>query len=192
MIILIVVSSYLLGNILTGVMLGRFFYKEEIRAIGSGNPGARNIGRLYGKIAFVLTFLGDAAKGALVVWIVRFWGFDSTVELLVLLAVIVGHIFPILFKFRGGKAISTFIGGFLLFDPFVFVLFIGVFVVLCPFFKSFTMAGLGAILSYPLLLYFLSYTTSSIMIVCLIAGLILFAHRENVQGKFLRKKERSL
>ena len=189
MIILLLVSSYLLGNILTGAVIGRFFYKEEIRAKGSGNPGARNVGRLYGKTAFVFTFLGDAAKGVIAVWGTRFFGFDSTIELFMLFAVIVGHIFPILFKFQGGKGISTFIGGLLLFDPFAFVLFVGIFVILYPFFKSFTNAGLCAILLYPFLLFLLSYKASSIIIACLIAGLILFAHSENVRGKFLRKRE---
>lgn len=188
MIVLLLVSSYLLGNLLTGVIISKFFYKEEIRAVGSGNPGARNVGRLYGETAFIFTFLGDAAKGTIAVWGVRFLGFDSTIEFLVLFAVIVGHIFPILFKFQGGKGISTFIGGILLFDPFAFVLFIGVFVILYLYFKSFTIAGLGVILSYPFLLFLLSYKVSSIMIACLIVGLILFAHRENVRGKSLWKK----
>lgn len=189
MIVFLLVSAYLLGNVLTGAIVSNFFYKKEIRVAGSGNPGARNIGRLYGKPAFIITFIGDAAKGATVVWVFRFFGFDSTIELLALLIVIVGHMYPLFFKFQGGKGISTFIGGLLLFDPFALVLFIGTFVIFYPFIKSFTVAGLGAVLLYPFLLCILSYEASSIMIACLIAGLILFAHRDNVEGKLLQKKE---
>lgn len=190
MLMLLFVSAYLLGNILTGSIIGQYFYKEKIRAVGSGNPGARNVGRLYGKFAFIATFLGDAAKGMLVVGSARMIGLASHIELFLLLAVIIGHIFPLIHKFQGGKGISTFIGGILLFNPLAFILFISVFGVLYLFLKSFTIAGLGALLFYPLYLFLLSYEGSVIVVTSLIVGLILYAHRENIREKSLRKKER--
>ena len=136
MIILLLVGSYLLGNVLTGSIISKLFYKKEIRAEGSGNPGARNAGRLYGKKAFIITFLGDAVKGIIAVLVARLIGLGPEIELLALFAVVLGHVYPVLFKFHGGKGISTFIGGFLLFNPLVFAVFIGVFLILYPFIKK--------------------------------------------------------
>ena len=188
MIILLIVCSYLLGNMLTGSIVSKYYYKEEIHAIGSGNPGARNIGRLHGKKAFVLTFLGDALKGILAVSAAKLLGFGPAIELLALLAVIVGHVYPILYRFRGGKGISTFIGGLLLFNPLVFTVFLGVFIIFYPFIKSFTVAGLIAISSWPIIVFLHSYNLTSIIIACFISGIVLLAHRENLKKKTSQRK----
>ena len=179
----LIIGSYLLGNLLTASLISTFYYKEEIRSKGSGNPGARNVGRLYGRKAFVATFLGDALKGVIVVFAVRLLGFDQLIELLALVSVVVGHVYPVLFKFRGGKGVSTFIGGLLVFSPLVFAVFIGVFVVLYLFIKNFTAAGLTAIVSLPIILLVFSYHTQFILIACLLSGIILIAHREDLNLK---------
>ena len=142
-IFLLLIGAYLLGNMLTGSIVSRLFYKKEIRVEGSGNPGARNAGRLFGKKAFVATFLGDALKGVLAVVAARWLGFGMVGELLALIAVTMGHMYPALFKFRGGKGMSTFIGGLLVFNPVVFAIFAGIFLLSYPFTKSFTVAGHG-------------------------------------------------
>ena len=188
MIFLLIVCSYLLGNVLTGSIISKYFYKQEIRAIGSGNPGARNIGRLHGKKAFVLTFLGDAMKGTLAVLAVKLLGFGQAIELLALFVVIIGHVYPILYRFRGGKGISTFVGGLILFDPLVFAVFVGVFIILYAFIKSFTVAGLIAISSLPIIMFLHSYNFESIIITCFISALVLFAHRENLKKKTFQRK----
>ena len=84
---------------------------------GSGNPGARNAGRLFGKKAFVATFVGDALKGALAVCAAKWLGFDAIVELLALVAVMLGHVFPVLLKFRGGKGSPLSSAAFLYLIP---------------------------------------------------------------------------
>ena len=190
MVFLLLIGSYLLGNVLTGPIISKSFHKGEIRKKGSGNPGARNIGRLYGRKAFVLTFLGDALKGALAVYAAKSLGFGPAIELSALFFVILGHIYPIRFKFRGGKGVSTFIGGLLLINPLVFTVFVGLFIILYAIMKSFTVAGLGAILLLPVILLISSYNLPSIIIACFISGLVLLAHRENLKGKLFRRKER--
>ena len=125
-------------------------FKGDIRSGGSGNPGARNAGRLFGKKAFVVTFVGDALKGAIVVGVAGWFDFGAAVELLALVAVMLGHVFPIFLKFRGGKGVSTFIGGLLVFDPLLFAVFVGLFLLGYPLLKSFTIAGLLAIGFLPL------------------------------------------
>ncbi|MCZ2259122.1 glycerol-3-phosphate acyltransferase [Sporosarcina sp. G11-34] len=190
MILLVLIGSYFLGNVLTGPIISKLFYKQEIRDKGSGNPGARNIGRLYGKKAFVITFIGDAMKGMLVIFTAQSLDLGSEIELFTLFAVTLGHVYPILFKFRGGKGISTFIGGLLLFNPLVVAVFISIFLIVYPFIKSFTIAGVGAVSSLPVILLLFSYEQFTLLAACLLSGLVLLAHRENLKEKTCRRKGR--
>jgi acyl phosphate:glycerol-3-phosphate acyltransferase len=183
MLICLIIGSYLLGNLLTASLISTFYYKQEIRAKGSGNPGARNAGQLYGKKVFVATFLGDSLKGVIVVLAARFFGYDQLTELLLLLSVVAGHVYPILFKFRGGKGVSTFIGGLLIFSPLIFAIFVSVFAVLYLFLKNFTAAGISAIVSLPIILRLYSYHTQFILLACLLSGIILVAHHEDLTWK---------
>lgn len=187
MILLFFLSAYFLGNILTGALISKYFYHKGIHSEGSGNPGARNAGRLFGKKAFIATFLGDATKGAIAVLVAGALHIDTNGVLLVLLAVTLGHIYPIVYKFRGGKGVSTFIGGLLAFNPIVFGVFILAFLLLYPFIKSFTLAGMGAILTLPIILYGFSYQTLSIFITCLLSALVIFAHRHNILQRFTKE-----
>jgi acyl phosphate:glycerol-3-phosphate acyltransferase len=181
--ICLIIGSYLLGNLLIGSLISTFYYNQEIRTIGSGNPGARNVGRIYGKKAFVATFIGDAMKGGIAVIAATILGFDQIIELLVLVSVVIGHVYPVLFKFRGGKGVSTFIGGIIAFNPLVFAVFAGVFAVLYLFVKNFTAAGIIAIVSLPVILLVFSYHTPFILLACLLSGIILVAHREDLTMK---------
>ncbi|MBB4824594.1 glycerol-3-phosphate acyltransferase PlsY [Sporosarcina luteola] len=149
-VVFLIISAYLLGTVLTAAWVGKLFGRN-IRIEGSGNPGARNAGRVLGKSAFVLVFLGDALKGAIPVATARWLELGTTVELSVLLAAMLGHILPVFFRFRGGQGISTYIGGLLLFHPPLFAGFAAVFLLLYPFIRSFTLAGFGAIVAIPFL-----------------------------------------
>lgn len=176
--LLLLLFAYLFGNLLTGSFISKLFYKKDILKEGSGNPGARNAGRLYGKWAFVCTFIGDAAKGIIVVFTANWFEFGTTVELLALLAVILGHMYPIFFKFRGGKGVSTWIGGIFAFNPVLVLLVIGVFFIFYPFNKNVTTTGMIAILLVPVGVS-ISDGWVPFFITSLLSLLILFAHRKN-------------
>ena len=187
---LLLTGAYMLGNILTASLIGKLLFKENIRSRGSGNPGARNAGRLFGKKAFVATFVGDALKGVLAVGTAKWLGFDAVVELLALVTVMLGHVFPVLMKFRGGKGVSTFIGGLLVFNPLLFAVFAGVFLLGYPFLKSFTRAGLVAVGVLPFIVLAFSYGIPAFVMSCFVTILLFVAHREDVKtyaGKELRK-----
>lgn len=185
---LLLIGSYMLGTVLTASIISKFFYKKNISGQGSGNPGARNAGRVLGKKAFVATFIGDALKGAVAVLIARWLGFAAPVELLALFVVVLGHNYPVWLRFRGGMGVSTFIGGMLAFNPLLFVVFVGLFVVFYPFLKSFTIAGLSAVVWMPTLVLIFSYGIPTFIIACLLAGLLLIAHREDLKEKVLLKR----
>lgn len=188
MVLFIIIVAYLIGNLLVGEVISRFFYKKNIRTEGSGNPGARNAGRLYGKKAFIVTFIGDALKGTFVIFLAKQLGYGTDIELLALFAVTLGHIYPIIYKFRGGKGVSTFIGGLLAFNPLVFGLFIGLFVLFYPISRSFTLAGLCAILLMPVIILGFAYDMIACLIACCISILVIYAHRDNLQKNFQKEK----
>src|SRR5580692_11206738 len=107
----VIVGAYLVGSISFAVVVSRLFRLPDPRSYGSGNPGATNVLRTGNKKAAILTLLGDAIKGWLPVWLVvhfgaRF-GLDSTAVALAAIAVFLGHLFPIFFKFQGGKGVAT-------------------------------------------------------------------------------------
>ncbi|MED3575608.1 glycerol-3-phosphate acyltransferase [Cytobacillus praedii] len=178
------VCSYFFGNILTAHFLIKILHKGEISGEGSGNPGARNAGRLYGKKAFVLTFLGDALKGALVVFFGRLLELSALEQLIGLAFALIGHIKPILFRFRGGKGISTFIGGALTFEPLLAIVIISAFLITYPFTKSFTFSGLGSFLVLPVAVFFLHDSVSSIWGFIGLTLIILLAHSQKLFEKW--------
>jgi acyl phosphate:glycerol-3-phosphate acyltransferase len=185
---LLLTGSYMLGTILTASLIGNLFFKKNIRLEGSGNPGARNAGRLFGKKAFVATFIGDALKGVLAVGAAKWLGFGAAVELVVLFAVMLGHVYPVLLKFRGGKGVSTFIGGILVFNPLLFAVFAGLFLLVYPFLKSFTIAGLSAIGVLPVIVLAFSYGIPAFGVACLVTSLLFIAHREDLIQKLMPEK----
>lgn len=166
-----------------GYLITKMFYHKDIRHHGSGNVGARNAGRLLGKKAFVLIFVGDALKGVLVIWLARYLELSAPVQMLGLGMTIIGHLKPVTLKFKGGKGISTFIGGMVMFEPLLIPVIILGFLVLYPFTKSFTFAGLGAFLLIPVFLVIDQVDWMS----CIIAGgilvIILLAHSGNIKER---------
>lgn len=166
-----------------GYLVTKVIYREDLRLHGTGNVGARNAGRLHGKTAFVLIFLGDALKGALVILAARYLQFSETIQLLGLALAILGHLKPITLKFKGGKGISTFIGGIIAFDPIAVPVIILAFGVLYPFLKSFTMAGLGAFLFIPVILFFKNNDWLSCILEIIIIIMLYLAHTENIKER---------
>ena len=110
----ILAVAYLLGSIPFGYLLVRFFLKQDVRDIGSGNIGATNVARSGAKGLGILTLLLDCLKGLVAVLIARHYG-GGNLDLAALAAVaaILGHIFPIWLRFKGGKGIATALGVFL-------------------------------------------------------------------------------
>ncbi|MEH7307581.1 glycerol-3-phosphate acyltransferase [Neobacillus drentensis] len=181
MIYFYLVLSYLIGSIMFGFLITKTLYHQDIRREGSGNVGARNAGRLHGKMAFVLIFLGDALKGVLIILLARYIGFSSPLQLVGLGLGILGHLKPITLNFKGGKGISTFIGGMIMFEPLLVPVIIVAFLVFYPFTKSVTFSGLGAFLFIPAFLFIMHDDWINCAIVVGILALIFWAHWDNIR-----------
>jgi glycerol-3-phosphate acyltransferase PlsY len=112
-IIALTLAAYLLGSISFAVMVSRAFALPDPRSYGSGNPGATNVLRAGRKAAAALTLAGDGAKGWLAVFIAGRFAEPATVELAMAcaaVAAVLGHLYPLFFRFQGGKGVSTALG----------------------------------------------------------------------------------
>ncbi len=108
---LLVVPAYLIGSLSSAILICRLSGLSDPRSAGSGNPGATNMLRLYGKRLAFLVLLGDMLKGVLPVLFVWWWTGGSPIMLAATgLAVFLGHLYPVFFNFRGGKGVATLVG----------------------------------------------------------------------------------
>ena len=105
--VICIVVAYFVGGFNAGYLLVKYTSGEDLREKFSGNAGATNAGRVLGTKGFIVAFLGDFAKGLLILLVSRLLGFDQNVLLLLVPACVLGHIFPIQLAFRGGKGMST-------------------------------------------------------------------------------------
>jgi acyl phosphate:glycerol-3-phosphate acyltransferase len=182
--------SYILGTLMAGYFVVKILGKKDIRIEGSGNVGARNAGRVHGKVSFVFTFLGDALKGAIVVLIGEYFNFAPELLLIGLGFAILGHVKPITLKFKGGMGISTFIGGMIAFEPLSALFIVIGFILLYPLLKSFTLAGLGSFVLLPICFYFLGIKLMAILIAGFLVLAIIYIHREDLFERFEKRAKK--
>ncbi len=170
------IVGYLLGSIPFGLLLTRMSGKGDIRSIGSGNIGATNVLRTGSKKLAALTLLLDAVKGALAVWLAqRFW--PDAVQYAAAGA-LVGHLFPVWLKFRGGKGVATFLGILVPLLPVAAVVYALVWIGLLVLVRISSVAGIAAAASAPLTA-FLAGDPNAFMLLGF-ALLIIWRHRDNL------------
>ncbi len=157
--ILIAAVSYLLGSIPFGYLLVRIFRGEDVRRSGSGNIGATNVSRKSPALG-ALTLLLDALKGAAAVALAFYTsgGMASEVKPYQAMATaalfaILGHMFPVWLKFRGGKGVATGLGSFIVIAPKAVLISAGIFVLFVASFRYVSLASIIAVASFPLLFF---------------------------------------
>jgi glycerol-3-phosphate acyltransferase PlsY len=192
--IFILAISYLLGSIPFGYLLVRFFRKEDIRATGSGNIGATNVARSGAKGLGILTLLLDLLKGYAAVALAAHFmpgtpGYPSDLMVLAAVAAVLGHVFPVWLKFRGGKGVATALGVFLALAPLVAFAALGVFIVLVAITRIVSLASIVGSIMIPVfaLLFLPDRTPIFIGSTIFLALLIVVKHHANIsrlmQGK---------
>jgi glycerol-3-phosphate acyltransferase PlsY len=199
-ILLIAVASYLLGSIPTGYLLVRFFRHQDIRQSGSGNIGATNVLRSGGKRLGAATFLLDVLKGCSSVWLGALLGTLllphcplRDVEALAALIAVLGHIFPVWLRFRGGKGVSTGFGVFLVAAPLAALAAISVFAVVLALSRYVSLASILGAASFPLFAYFLSHGDRPAFFVAVqiaVALIIIVKHHQNIRRLFAGTESR--
>ena len=189
--IIVAVIAYLLGSISFSVIISKKMAGFDVREKGSGNAGSTNVLRTVGKKAAILTLICDILKGVVAVLIATLFGKiwkELDGALLVQLAgifVIIGHTFPIFFKFKGGKGVATSLGVLLITNWQIGLICLVFALVLMVLTQMVSVGSIGAAILYPVLTLFISqnyivpgtYIISSIII----AILVVFNHRSNVK-----------
>lgn len=198
--ILSAVVAYLLGSLSFGIILSKLKYKKDIRDYGSNNAGMTNTLRTFGKGAAAFVFIFDAAKGVAAALLAKYvlCGNQDPVlcAYIAVFFVVVGHMFPIYFGFKGGKGAATALGATTALQPLTLPL------VMIPFFivvlttKMVSLASIIAGAVLPIATFCIYYFQDKPALVptlwtALLAGLIIFMHRSNIQ-RILKGEERKI
>lgn len=178
------VVGYLLGSIPFGYLVVRIFKGEDVRATGSGNIGATNVAR-KSPVLGVATLLLDAAKGLAAVLVARVL-FSGTHQPLVMSSAaffaVLGHLFPVWLKFRGGKGVATSLGAFLLLTPKSILCLVGLFLILAVAFRYVSLGSVAVALAFPLLAWaFQEYSDQrQLIFIAVVSALIIWKHTQNI------------
>ena len=183
-------AAYLIGSLSFAVIVSRAMGLADPRSYGSGNPGATNVLRSGSKAAAIVTLLLDAAKGWLPVVLAQAFGADfglgAGTQALAGLAAFLGHLYPVFFRFQGGKGVATALGVLLAFEPLLALATLLTFAIIVVFFRYVSLASMVAAVfapAYYLLGDGVAWTASGYKTLALMAMgvLLIWRHRENIR-----------
>lgn len=180
---LCIVIPYLLGSVNFALVISKLFYHDDIRKYGSGNAGMTNMLRTYGKAAAAGTLLCDMLKSVVSV-LLGMAIYSYMGGYIAGLFCILGHIFPVFFRFRGGKGVATVAAMILTLDPPCFLILMIVFVLLVATTRYVSLGSVICMMLYPIITYKLATHGSigfPVLISFIIAAIIIFMHRENIK-----------
>lgn len=180
--ILIMIAIYLIAAIPTGVVIARLMGGEDVRQKGSGNIGATNVYRVAGKLAGVLTLVGDTLKGFLPLLAFKTWLEPTPTQLGIASAVaILGHCYPVYLKFKGGKGVATALGIFLVLSPKAVFFALIVFILTVAITRYISLGSVLAALSAPLVILLLNHQQPIFLATLFIAALVTWRHNSNIR-----------
>jgi acyl phosphate:glycerol-3-phosphate acyltransferase len=174
---LTVLAAYCLGSISFAIVVSRLMRLPDPRTYGSKNPGATNVLRTGKTLAAVLTLAGDAGKGWLAVWLASLVGAEVA---LAGVAVFLGHLFPVFYRFKGGKGVATAAGVLFGFDPWLGLGTLVTWLVIAAFFRYSSLASLVAALFAPFYAWWLFGLAPVFPAAAAIALLVIWRHRQNI------------
>jgi len=176
--------GYLLGSIPFGYLLVRIFTGEDVRASGSGNIGATNVARKSPTLG-VATLVLDAAKGLAAVLVARVLFSGPHQQLIMTTAAffaVLGHLFPVWLKFRGGKGVATSLGAFILLTPKSILCMTVLFLIVAAAFRYVSLASIAMAAAFPLLVWALHEYVDprQLIFIALVSALVIWKHRKNI------------
>ena len=188
--LLLIPIAYLIGSISFAVVVSKCMNLPDPHSYGSGNPGATNVLRTGNKVAAACTFLGDALKGYVAVMLARFVLGDQALTASlgswilcgVVIAVFLGHLFPIFHSFKGGKGVATACGILFGINAILGVATLGTWIIVAMFLRYSSLAALAAAIFGPIYFVFLfgfQPIGIALLVVCI---LLIWRHRSNIQN----------
>ena len=192
--LIFVLAAYLLGSVSFAVLVSRAFGIADPRTYGSGNPGATNVLRSGKKSAAALTLLGDAAKGWLAVFLaIKFATHDATGLLtvaLVVLAVFLGHVFPVFLKFKGGKGVATALGVLLALNGWIGLAVLGTWILVAAVFRYSSLSALVAAIAAPVYAMLSHLRPELVLATVVMSSLLIWRHKSNIQNLMTGKESK--
>ena len=193
--LIIIITAYLLGNISTSYIVAKRLAGVDIRTQGSGNAGSTNVLRTLGKKAGALTFIGDVLKGLIAVLIARFIAYganldDTTCAYIAVVAVVLGHNYPVFLGFKGGKGVATSLGSMLGMNPLVALLCLGFFIIIVAITKYVSLGSMLGIGLSPVIMM-LNHNTKGVLVTLFLTISVAITHKENIK-RLLNGTERKL
>ena len=188
--IFLIILSYLTGAFPSAVLIGKIFFKTDVREFGSGNAGATNTFRVLGKKAGIPVLILDIFKGWLAVNYIFFISSLSNnldlvfeQQLVFGIAAVIGHLFPIYTGFRGGKGIATLLGLLVGIQPTAALLSSLVFIIVFFISRYVSLSSIFAAIAFPIIIYFLSDSTDVSLIIfsIFVPLLALITHQKNIE-----------
>ena len=180
--IIITLIAYLIGSVSFGILASKLFNIADPRTMGSKNPGATNVMRQGNKVAAIFTLLGDMLKATILLLIAKFYGVSDSLIVLISIAVMLGHVYPIYYQFKGGKGVATALGILLGISP---VLALSVFIIWIIIFfiwKFSSLAAIGATLSSPIIALWIGLSNQLVFLMCILSLIILVRHKSNIKN----------
>jgi glycerol-3-phosphate acyltransferase PlsY len=179
--LLALVVAYLLGAIPFGYLLVKWKTGADVRASGSGNIGATNVLRTGGRAAGIATLLLDMAKGYAAVWIAgRLTAQEPLWMAAAALVVMAGHAYPVFLKFKGGKAVASFVGAFLCLTPGAIAAEFIVFVVVVAWTRHISMGSIVGAATFPLAVWLIAKSPIAVVAAIIGGGFIIYKHSSNI------------
>jgi len=180
--LLIILFAYLVGSVSSGIIVSQIFNLPDPRTIGSKNPGATNVMRSGNKKAAIFTLLGDLLKAILVLTLAEYLGFNDLIIVCVALAVLIGHIYPIFYKFQGGKGVATAIGILIALNFKLALIVASIWLLVFGIWRYSSLAAILAAISAPIIAIFILRDQSLYCIAfSFITIIILFKHQGNIK-----------
>jgi glycerol-3-phosphate acyltransferase PlsY len=176
-----IIGAYLLGSIAFGILVSKLFKLPDPRTIGSGNIGATNVLRTGKKSAAIFTLLGDVLKGWLPVWLALQANLPIWLVAVIGLAVFFGHLFPIYYKFKGGKGVATALGIMLALSPLLGLAALATWIVIFMITRYSSLSAIIAAAFAPVFAWFLFPNNEAyIATVLIMSALLVWRHKSNI------------
>jgi len=180
--LLIVLFAYLVGSLSSGIIISQIFKLPDPRTMGSKNPGATNVMRTGNKKAAIFTLLGDLLKGTLVLMLAKNLGFENFIIVCVALAVLIGHIYPVFYKFQGGKGVATAVGILIALNLKLALIVVCIWLAVFFISRYSSLSAIVASISAPLIGFFIMKDQSIYCVAyALITIIILLKHHTNIK-----------
>lgn len=188
---LVVVIAYLLGNISAGKLVAKYIGHIDISKVGSGNAGTTNVLRTLGWVPSVMTLVGDVLKAIAAALIGKLIA-GETGMLISGVGVIVGHIWPVVYKFKGGKGIAAAFGFIIFTDPLTALLLFVEQIAVIAVTRYMSLASILSCIMYPVFTMIFNWENKlQVIVACIMGALALFAHRSNIM-RLINKNENRL